>query len=191
MAKALPPYDVLRQLLSYDPETGVLTWKSRPVDMFNGDVRICGTWNTRYAGKPALHGIDGHGYRIGNLLGSSAKSHRVVWKMASGEEPKGQIDHINGDRSDNRLVNLRDVSQAENQRNAGIRSDNKTGLAGIWRSPKGRYHAYACGKFISSFTNPEDAVAARMDAERRLGFNSDRGNRKGRPKPPPSISASL
>ena len=191
MAKVLPPYDVLRQLLSYDPETGVLTWKSRPLDMFNGDVRICGSWNTRYAGKPALHGVDKNGYRTGNLLSSSTKSHRVAWKMATGEDPMGQIDHINGERTDNRIINLRDVSQNDNQRNSGVRSDNKTGVAGVWRHPSGRYHVFACGNYIASVKTWEDAMAVRMDAEIRLGFNTGRGNRKGRPMPPPSTSGRL
>jgi hypothetical protein len=191
MAKALPPYDVLRQLLSYDPETGVLTWKSRPVDMFNGDVRICGSWNTRYAGKPALHAVDKNGYRIGSLLSSPTKSHRIAWKMATGEDPKGQIDHVNGDRTDNRIINLRDVSQNDNQRNSGVRSDNKTGVAGVWRHPSGRYRVFACGSYIGSANTLEDAMAVRMDAEGRLGFNTERGNRKGRPRPPPSSSVHL
>jgi hypothetical protein len=180
MAKALPPYDVLRQLLSYDPETGVLTWKSRPVDMFNGDVRICGTWNTRYAGKPALNAIDKNGYRTGSILGGRAKAHRIAWKMSSGEDPNGDIDHINGNREDNRLINLRDASQCENQRNAGVRFDNKSGRVGVWRHSNGSFHAYACGKYIGRADTIEGATTMREEAEARIGFHANHGNRKGR-----------
>ena len=184
MSKELPPIEMLRQLLDYDPATGVLTWKPRPLEMFGGDVRICGTWNTRYAGKPALSHVDANGYRVGRINYLAMKAHRVAWKMAHGVDPSGEIDHINGDRADNRISNLRDVSQGENQRNAGLRHDNKSGQAGVHVRKNGQITAYVCGKYIGVFPTVDAAVEARRKAEAALGFLGAAQNRKGWPKPP-------
>ena len=185
MSKELPSIETLRQLLDYDPAAGALTWKPRPLEMFGGDVRIRGTWNTRYAGKPALSHVDAHGYRTGALFSRYYKAHRVVWKMVHGVDPSGEIDHINGDRADNRISNLRDVSQSGNQRNAGLRQDNKSGQAGVHVRKNGQITAYVCGKYIGVFPTVDAAVEARRKAEAALGFLGNAENRKGRPKPPP------
>lgn len=59
-------------------------------------------------------------------------AHRIAWILFYGSPPKGEIDHINGDRSDNRIANLRDVSRSENCRNASKRKDNKSGVSGVY-----------------------------------------------------------
>lgn len=181
MAKELPPIETLRQLLDYDPETGLLTWKPRPLDMFGGDVRICGTWNTRYAGKEALGSVDAQGYKTGHINSMYVKAHRVAWKMLHGVDPSGQIDHINGSRADNRGANLRDVCQSGNQRNAGLRHDNKSGHAGVHIRPNGQITAYVCGKYMGVFPTVEAAAEARRAVEHDLGFLGAARNRKGRP----------
>lgn len=184
MPKQLPPVELLRQLLAYDPDTGALTWLPRHIDMFGGNVRSCGTWNTRYAGKPALYHLDAHGYRTGTLLGVAAKAHRVAWALHYGTPPAGQIDHINGDRADNRSSNLRDVSHSQNQRNAGVRADNKTGMPGVFRRKNGMYSVYVCGAYQGTATSYESAVARRLRLVKSLGFMGGHHKRKGRPKPP-------
>jgi hypothetical protein len=182
MQKELPPIEMLRQLLDYNPETGLLTWKPRPPEMFAGhDERICNTWNTRYAGQEALGHVDAQGYKIGSINAVRVKAHRIAWKLLHGADPSGQIDHINGARADNRAINLRDVSQSGNQRNAGLRHDNKSGHAGIHIRPNGQITAYVCGKYIGVFPTVEAAAEARRVAENRLGFLGAARNRKGRP----------
>ena len=180
MAKALPPYDVLRQLLSYDPEAGDLTWKSRPLDMFNGDVRICGTWNTRYAGKPALHAKDTtHGYRVGSILGTNYLAHRIAWSLFWGSDPIGEVDHINGDRADNSMGNLRDVDKKTNQRNAGQRKDNQSGTTGVhWHKASGKWCAAICNKSLGVFNSRQDAVEARLYAQETAGFHKNHGRKR-------------
>ena len=187
MPKELPPIETLRQLLDYDPASGILTWKPRPRDMFaNNDLRICNTWNTRYAGKEALGSVDANGYKVGNLVSAPAKAHRIIWKLVHGDEPNGQIDHVNGVRHDNRIANLRLSDQCENQRNAGLRIDNKSGHAGVHVRKDGKIIAYICGKYIGVFQTVAAADAARFKLEKELGFTGAARKRKGRLSPPRS-----
>src|SRR5687767_8577743 len=97
----------LRQRLSYDPETGALTW--RAVDGRKA-------WNTRWAGQPALNHKSEKGYLYGRLDGRHIKSHRAIFCIVEGRWPE-QIDHIDGNRSNNRWANLREVTFAEQARN--------------------------------------------------------------------------
>ncbi len=111
--KVLPSPEVLRQLLRYEPETGKLFWLHRPSGMFQSAGRAR-AWNVRYAGMPAFTAKDAHGYFVGNLKGVCAKAHRVIWALVSESWPTADVDHINGDRSDNRLINLRAATRGEN-----------------------------------------------------------------------------
>jgi len=93
----------LRSRLKYDPISGVLTWRDGPA-----------------AGREAGT-ISSDGYRVIFISGKRVKAHRAAWAIHHGTQPKHQIDHINRVRSDNRIQNLRDVTNAENQRNRGDR----------------------------------------------------------------------
>ncbi len=112
MPKTLPCPTLLRQLLRYEPDTGKLFWLYRPDGLKK--------WNTRYADKEAFTCTDAYGYRIGNLQKVGLKAHRVIWAMVHGEWPEHDIDHINGCRSDNRLVNLRHATRAQNLSNQRV-----------------------------------------------------------------------
>jgi len=112
----------LKELLHYDPDTGLLTWRSRI-----GDCRHVKQFNTQYAGKTAgykYHPDDAHvDYRVisvGVVLGKKKYSflaHRLVWLYMTGKWPENQIDHDNGDATDNRWVNLDDVTRSKNGMN--------------------------------------------------------------------------
>lgn len=182
-SKPLPAQDVLHQLLSYDPETGMLTWNERDVSWFREDVycgprRVCATWNARYAGKPAINHISANGYREGPLLGQRVKAHRIIWKMMMGDDPD-QVDHINGDRADNRWTNLRDGDQSQNQRNAARRNDNSTGVVGVspYRHERRRptWVVKIGDRHVGYFTDFEAAISARRAAEREHGFHPNHG----------------
>lgn len=119
--KPLPSADVLRQLLDYDHRTGDLVWKHRDASAFTSTPThsaeaLAKQFNTSWAGKRALGALDSVGYRSGRLLSSQVRAHRVIWKMVYGYEPK-LIDHINQDKTDNRLCNLREVDKAMNSLN--------------------------------------------------------------------------
>lgn len=123
--KELPSAERLRELLAYDPETGVLTWKPR-----DGNTK----WTTRYAGQPAGSlKVNPFGYKHFDVSIDKAiyKAHRVIWKMQTGSDPSGEVDHRNRDASDNKWANLRDVSYQENQLNKNINRNNTSGVSGV------------------------------------------------------------
>lgn len=107
--KALPSPEVLRQLLDYDPSTGVLMWKRRA----EGPK----AWNSRYAGTVALGYTMQNGYRQGAIGNVLVMAHRVIWAMQTNAWPEQDVDHINGDRADNRWANLRAASRSDNNKN--------------------------------------------------------------------------
>lgn len=107
----------LREILHYEPETGVFRWKlSTNKRVHVGDM----------AGN-----TDRQGYgRIG-INHKNYKMHRLVWLYVHGKWPSRQIDHINGIRNDNRLINLREATHAENMRNYPTRKDSTSGVKGV------------------------------------------------------------
>lgn len=153
MAKRpLPSPEVLRQLLRCEPGTGSLFWLERPNEK---------SWNARFAGKPAFHSINSHGYRTGAVKGYSLKAHRVIWAMSKGAWPEGEIDHINGDRLDNRLDNLREVSKRQNamNRHAAFGSSQ---FKGVKKRAGGRWQANikVADKYVYLGTYASEAEAA-------------------------------
>ena len=153
--------------------------------MFSGSRfpadRAAKAWNAKFSGKPALASYTSNGYLHGAVDGVDALAHRVIWKIVTGEDPE-DIDHINGDRADNRFDNLRSCSRSENMRNRGISSNNKTGHHGVWQVTCSE-HWYAQiehdGKVetLGSFPTKAEAVQARIEAEQRLGFHPNHGKR--------------
>lgn len=121
----LPSREVLLASLRYDPVSGLLHWRERE------DVRP--EWNTRYAGKSAGN-RDTHGYVRVHVNGQKCWAHRVIWKMVNGEDPADTVDHINGDRSDNRIANLRLATNAQNLCNRGPQKNNTSGFKGVYFS---------------------------------------------------------
>lgn len=170
MAKRiLPTPEQLRQLLRYEPETGKLFWKKRPLSMFTSN-RAGNAWNSRFAGKEALSSAHNTGYFCGGILGKVFLAHRVAWAVYYGEWPREEIDHINGDRKDNRISNLREASRLENSRNAARRSDNSSGLKGVgvhkgqWRA---RMRIDGKSRHLGYFPTPEAAHAAYCEAAKK------------------------
>ena len=178
-----PSVCALKAMLSYDEGTGRLFWRKRPSSYFVSQHRA-NAWNARYAGRQAFTSLDTHGYHHGSILGRNYLAHRVVWAMLVGRWPAGQIDHLNHNRVDNRIENLREVSALQNARNASLRADNTSGLPGIrkrtdcdrWEvhiggaGPKGRNR-----KYLGLFASFEDAVEARRKAERERGYHANHG----------------
>ena len=109
--------EYLREALDYNPETGVLTWKVRPLRHFK-DKRATASINTRLAGKPAFTAVQSAGYLCGNIEKRQYLAHRVIWAWYHGEWPPEDmvIDHVNMDKTDNRIINLELVTLVENIR---------------------------------------------------------------------------
>lgn len=151
-----PSFDQVADLLSYCPATGLLTWKvSRP--SYAGHVR-----------PGARAGTNSHGYIKVTVCQKQIPGHRVAWLLQTGSwPPKGMdIDHINGDRADNRWCNLRIATRSQNNM-------NKSGVQGVYmrayRSGNTKWHARITvgGRVIllGHFDAEADAVAARQAAE--------------------------
>lgn len=129
--------EALRSLLQLDHETGQLFWKKRDVEWFQADgldsIRIMNAWNARHAGKPALNGDNGRGYLRGSILGHSLLAHRAVWSIYYGEHPMQEIDHINGDKTDNRILNLRACTRLQNLHNTSPQRSSAGRFKGVYR----------------------------------------------------------
>lgn len=178
--RPLPSSELLKQLLDYDPSTGALTWRARALSSF-ATLRAGKIWNERFAGQKALNSLSKRGYLLGVISGKKFYSHRVIWKLMTGDEPP-EIDHINGDRTDNRFSNLRPADRHSNGRNLSIKSNNTSGINGVYWAKTCRVWV-AYGRvdrkmyYIGRFKTLEDAAAAREAWDRKKGFHINHGAR--------------
>lgn len=172
MAQAikLPSRKYLHKRLRYEPDTGKLFWKHY--------APYRSHWNAKHAGKEALtSGVTG--YRSGSIDGRKYLAHRVIYKMMTGQEPP-QIDHINGDRQDNRVANLRAANDALNGKNKAMLCTNTSGHVGVyWSREHGKWRAqikeHGKVQYLGIFVTKEEAVAARVAAQEAMGFSPRHG----------------
>ena len=156
--------DELKKILSYDPETGLFHWRIKPSKRFT-------------AGMQAGSSVNGY-IRI-HTNGRQYGAHRLAWLYIHGVEPEHQIDHINGNPSDNRIVNLRQATALENAQNIrrpqkndshgnlGVTYDSKKKL---WRT---RISVNGTRKYIGKFKTQEQAAQAYLEAKRTMhSFNT-------------------
>ncbi len=149
----------LREVLTYDPETGGFVWRVQmgrlgPVGSVAGSISPTGYLNI---------GIDGSLYR----------AHRLAFLYMEGAFPPALVDHINGDGLDNRWCNLRHATNVTNLQNLRqARSDSRTGLMGVHRLPSGRWQAritiHGERRSLGAYTTPEQAAVAYLAAKREL-----------------------
>lgn len=160
MAKTNLTAKQLRELLHYDPDTGIFTWLVRrgmyPAGTIAGNICKDGRINM-------------------NVCNQRGFAHRYAWLYVYGVYPTGVIDHINGDNTDNRIANLRDVTRAGNSQNQRHpRSDCGSGYLGVYKNNKGKGNWQARittnGKRIGlgTYPTPELAHQAYVEAKRRL-----------------------
>lgn len=170
--RILPTPEQLRELLRYEPDTGRLFWKERPREMFKSEQSHA-AWNTRYAGREAFTATGNHGYRTGSVNNKMYTAHRVIWAIVYGDWPENQIDHANAIRTDNRISNLRDATQQENNRNLRLTKANTSGFKGVsWHAGTGKWRSSIKtnngeGVHLGLFATPESAHAAFCEAARK------------------------
>lgn len=153
----------LLKLLHYDPVSGLVTFKTDSFSGKTGDI----------AGYPHNEGY--YSIAIGR---KEYLLHRIIWFMQTGEWPD-QIDHINHIRSDNHWCNLRQVESRTNQLNTSKSKNNTSGYTGVRILPSGKYNAYIMVNRkqigLGTYTEINDAIQARKDAEILYGFHANHG----------------
>jgi len=170
-----PTPQQLRERIAYDPDTGSLTW----LPYRNPSAWQIG-WNARCAWRPAMAHISKRGYLNGSWKPYTLTAHRVAWAIHYGRWPEGQLDHINGDKTDNRIANLREVSNRINALNCKRSQNNTSGVTGVFWSKScqkwvAQISVHGRGQHLGLFTKMADAVAARKAAERAHGFHENHG----------------
>lgn len=170
--------ETLHQLLRCDAAEGKLYWKQRPREMFPS-FKGFRTWEARFADKEAFTSKNRNGYFHGCILYKYLLAHRIIWAMENGQWPD-QIDHINHNKTDNRISNLRSVSLLENQHNVRLHKRNTSGTAGVdWNKKDKRWRARICVAGINInlgyYKLKTDATLARKAAEIEHGFHPNHG----------------
>lgn len=163
MSERILDQNTLREILDYDPESGVFTWRNRE--------DLGPWWNDKFAGKRA--GCLWNGYTGIRVNGRNYRAHRLAWLHVHGIWPAGQLDHINRDKQDNRIVNLREATASQNKANTEAYLKNPSGLKGVFRlKSNGRFLAQISvnGKtqYLGRYNDPVDAALAYDMAARRL-----------------------
>lgn len=153
--KNIPPGELtqltLKQLLNYEPETGIFRWKVKiKGNVKPGDIAGC---------------IDSQGYRVIRIFNKNRKAHRLAWLYIYGEYPS-VIDHIDRNRSNNSISNLRIATRRENTVNRSSLSKCASGYTGVhWQANAGKWAASVTIKgkriYLGIFSDPFDAAEAR------------------------------
>lgn len=148
----------LLRVLAYDPDTGLFQWR-------------IGRGGKAHAGAAAGH-LKRDGYVYIKLGRAQQMAHRVAWFYVHGEWPAQEVDHINRNRADNRLVNLREATDAQNMQNKQTYQNNTTGVTGVYRGRAGGWNAMISvdgrRRFLGEFKAFESAVVARKLAVAKL-----------------------
>lgn len=163
--------NTLKRLMHYDPDTGVVRWKMSVANRIKpGDIA---GWRCK--------GKEGKTYMRVESQGETYSIHRLIWLYMTGDWPKGQIDHIDGNGLNNEWGNLRDVPQSENVKNARLRHDNTSGVTGVtWHKRDKQWEVYINHNrkrhYLGKYDSLDEAVNVRKKAELDYGFHSNHGS---------------
>ncbi len=174
----LPSKEALDRLLKYDPDTGDFFWRVRSAVMFDpakyakrSAEHACNQWNSRWAGRLAVC-LKPDGYHYIHLDYKTLLAHRVAWKIMTGADPV-EIDHIDGNRSNNKWSNLKNGTRSDNLRNVRLKSNNTSGYHGV-RFGK-REQKWIAIIQVGTFNSKDEAITARKKAEVLLGYSKTHG----------------
>lgn len=164
----------LVELFDYDPLTGIFIRKPRDIRWFIDGAQTAKhnmlAWNAKFAGTQAESTNTDTGYvRIG-LFGKRILAHRLAWLYMTGSLPKEQIDHIDGNRANNKWDNLREANNAQNNRNGGLRVNNTSGFKGVYFN-QGKWRAQITVdykvKYLGTFSSAEEGHLAYIAASKK------------------------
>lgn len=165
--------DVLQELaglVSYDKSSGEFFWRPRPLSMFK--LPNSGrSWNKRFAFKKAGR-IDLFGYVVISFSGKKVKAHQLAYFIENGFCPD-LIDHINGNRADNRIANIRPADMSQNGMNRSMDRRNKSGGKGVsWHKRAGKWQVHVRSRgvvrYCGLFNDIESAIEARAKAAHEM-----------------------
>lgn len=171
MNKYIVTQNRLQELLHYDSETGVFTWKVNKGPMIKaGDT----AGYDRYLPQTKTY------YRKIQIDNKQYYAHRLAWLYVCGAWPECQIDHIDQNSLNNAIKNLREATRQENLKNSRIGRANTSGILGVaWCRPaqkwRARIHVNYKTIFLGYFANKNDAIIARKMAEYKYGFHPNHG----------------
>lgn len=174
--------EIVRELLHYDPDTGILVWKERGEHLFkNSHDQMA--WYTRHAGNRAGRqwvGTTGYASRRVRIFGKDYAEHRVAWLWMNDTKLPSEIDHINRDPTDNRWANLRAATHIENMRNLSLSKANTSGVVGVsWQKQRGKWQAkcQVRGKTynLGNFDTIPEAASALSDFRASHSFSPHHG----------------
>lgn len=153
--------EFLREILSYDPNTGIFIWK-KTLSNRNKVGNVAGT-------------ISDRGYIVITINKKRLMAHRLAWMHYFGSEPNGVIDHLDGVHANNRISNLRDVEQVLNTRNNRLSKNNSSGYPGVYLNKRsGKWGVQIWNgmkrKCLGSYESKEKAIQVRKQAEMELGY---------------------
>ena len=156
----------LKEVLEHDGDTGEFAWKVSGNGRRKG--MMAGTLNSS-------------GYRQIKIDGKRYMAHRLAWLYIYGEFPEHQIDHIDHDKANNRIENLRSVTHQENARNSSLSKNNSSGINGVsWHKVKHKWQAQITIDskkiHLGYFTDLDQAITARKEANIKYNFHSNHGS---------------
>ena len=161
-------YERANELFRYEPSSGKLFWKKRTARR----VKV---------GDEAGTLCKSTGYRMVFINRNGYLVHRIAILLATGEcDPGREVDHIDHDRGNNRLNNLRIVDRINNMRNIGLMKTNKTGVTGViydekYAKYRAKIHIEGKGIYLGSYDTLEEAATARAEANKRYNFHPNHG----------------
>ena len=175
MGKPLPDTDYIRECIDYSPQAGTFTWRERPLHHFP-HLTAQRWWNGRFAGEPAGWGSNDRTAYWRLCFGHyKVKAHRVAWLLVYGEPVPEILDHIDGNKLNNRINNLRAVTNWQNAAGQKTRDGTFSGVKGVYFRRRGNSERFVVhigwlGRkhWVGSFTTLDEAIAARREAADRL-----------------------
>ena len=159
--------DLIQEYLKYNPETGDFIWLHSP-----HPKQKIGT----KAGS-----LSGLGYWVIGFKRKLYQAHRLAWLLHYGSWPTTELDHINHNRADNFILNLREVTRTGNQNNRSKNLNNNSGHTGVYYSASAKKWHACIGhlgkkKHLGSFETKQEAVSARISAEKHHNYHPNHGN---------------
>lgn len=176
--------ELVRELLHYDPDTGVFTWRHRARHHFKSDLGYL-QWNPKHAGKIAgceYKTKKGYSRVCIRVLGKLYFAHQLAFLYMYGEFVE-IVDHLNRDATDNRWDNLRIAAPAINSMNASLSPRNTSGVCGVsWVKSRGKWEAKVGYEYktihLGRFDTLDSAEKAVLKKRKELGFTDGHGKKR-------------